>query len=102
MIAQPSRLAIGSAIEQWRLGRAYFLAEYVLERDPDLAVRLTGCAPLAATVTMGLRRRDLLSRLGDLVGDRVDELLAEGAAAGEEATVAAAHAIVRADGYNVD
>ena len=102
MIAQPSRLAIGSAVEQWRLGRAYFLAEYVLERDPDLAARLTGCMPLMATITMGLRRRDLLSRVGDLVGDRVDELLAEGAAAGEDATVAAAHAIVRADGYNVD
>lgn len=102
MIAIPSRLAIGSAIEQWRLGRAYLLAEYVLERDPDLAVQLTGCVPLAATLTMGLRRRDLLSRARDLVGDRVDELLAEGAAAGEDATVAAAHAILRADGYNVD
>jgi predicted ATPase len=102
LIARPSRLAIGPAIEQWRLGRAYFLAEYVLERDPDLAARLTGCVPLAATISLGLRRRDLLSRVRELVGDRVDGLLAEGAAAGEEATVAEAHALVRADGYSVD
>lgn len=102
LIARPSRLAIGPAIEQWRLGRAYFLAEYVLDRDPHLAARLTGCVPLAATISLGLRRRDLLTRVHDLVGDRVDVLLGEGAAAGEAATVAEAHALVRADGFRVD
>jgi len=102
LISRPSRLAIGPAIEQWRLGRAYFLAEYVLERHPDLAVRLTGCVPQAATISMGLRRRDLLARVCNLVGERVDELIADGAATGEAATVAEAYAIVRADGFAVD
>jgi predicted ATPase len=102
LIARPSRLAIGAAVDQWRLGRALFLADYVYDRDAPLAVRLAGCAPLVGTITLSLRRRDLLQRARVNLGDTVDDLLAEGAAAGEEATVAEAHAIIRADGHTVD
>ena len=100
LIARPSRLAIGAAVEQWRLGRALFLAEYVIERDPELAVRLVGCVPQAATITLGLRLRDLLARVEGRTDWSIEDLLAAGAAAGEDATVAEAHAIIRADGYS--
>jgi hypothetical protein len=99
LIARPSRLAIGAAVEQWRVGRALFLAEYVLERDPGLAARLVGCVPQAVTITLGLRRRDVLRRVEGRIDQPVDELLAAGGAAGEDATVAEAHEIIRADGY---
>jgi predicted ATPase/class 3 adenylate cyclase len=99
LIARPSRLAIGAAVEQWRLGRALFLAEYVMEEDPELAVRLVGCVPQSATITLGLRRSDLLARVEGRTDRSIDELLQAGAAAGEDATVAEAHAIIRADGY---
>jgi hypothetical protein len=101
LIARPSRLAIGAAVEQWRLGRALFLAEYVIEQDPELAVRLVGCVPQAATITLGLRRSDLLARVEGRTDRSIDELLAAGAADGEDATVAEAHAIIRADGLRV-
>jgi hypothetical protein len=100
LIARPSRLAIGAAVEQWRVGRALFLAEHVVERDPALAVRLVGCVPQAVTITLGLRRQDLLARVEGRVDRPIDELLAAGVAAGEDATVAEAHAIIRADGYS--
>lgn len=102
LIARPSRLAIGAAVEQWRLGRALFLAEYVIEQDPELAVRLVGCVTQAATITLGLRRHDLLARVEGRTARSIDELLAVGAAAGEDATVAEAHAIIRSDGLNVN
>lgn len=99
LIARPSRLAIGAAVEQWRVGRAFFLAEYVIDRDPDLAARLVGCVPLAVTITLGLRREDLLQRLEGRTGRPIDDLIAAGAAAGEDATVARAHAMITGDGY---
>ncbi len=102
LIARPSRLAIGAAVEQWRLGRALFLAEYVMENDPELAVRLVGCVPQSPTITLGLRRADLLARVEGRTDRSIDELLAAGAAAGEDAAVAEAHALVRADGLRVD
>ncbi len=102
LIARPSRLAIGAAVEQWRLGRAFFLAEYVIEQDPELAVRLVGCVPQTATITLGLRRQDLLARVEGRTDRSIEDLLAAGAAAGEDATVAEAHAIIRADGLRVD
>ena len=100
LIARPSRLAIGAAVEQWRLGRGLFLAEYVVEQDPELAVRLVGCVSQAATITLGLRRSDLLVRVEGRTDRSIDDLLAAGAAAGEDATVAEAHTIIRADGYS--
>lgn len=39
LIAKPTRLALGVAIEQWRFGRSLVLAEYVFDRDPNLAAR---------------------------------------------------------------
>lgn len=99
LIARPSRLAIGAAVEQWHVGRALLLAEYAVEQDPELAARLVGCVPQAVTITLGLRRRDLLRRVEARTERSIDELLAAGATAGEDAIVAEAHAIIRGDGY---
>ena len=102
LIARPARSALGGAIEQWRFGRSLVLAEYVIDRDPDLAARLLGCASVPATAALGLLRDQILTRARAVLGDRVDDLLAQGAADGEESTVAEAHTIIRADGLAVD
>jgi predicted ATPase len=101
LIARPSRLSLGAAIEQWRFGRALILAEYVVDRDPELAARLAGCVSVSATLTLGLRRDELVARARAVLADRVDELLAQGAAVGEDVTVAEAHAMIQADGLSV-
>ena len=85
------------------------------ERDGDLfgpalnrVARINGVAHpdqiLASdlTVTLGLRCDELVNRARAVLGDRVDDLLTQGAADGEESTVAEAHAIIRGDGLNVD
>ena len=102
MIARPSRLSLGTAIEQWRFGRSVVLAEYVVDRNPDLGARLLGCVSVSSTLTLGLRRNEILTRARAVLGDHVDDLLAQGAADGEESTVAEAHEIIRADGLTVD
>jgi hypothetical protein len=102
LIARPTRLSLGVAIEQWRFGRSLVLAEYVFDRDPALAARLIGCVSVQATLTLGLRRDEMLKRARSVLGDRVDDLLAQGAVDGEESTVAEAHAIISADGLTVD
>ena len=65
-------------------------------------MRLVGCVPLAAAITLGLRRGDLLARVEGRVDRSIDDLLVAGAAAGEDATVAEAHAIIRADGLRLN
>lgn len=55
-----------------------------------------------ATLTLGLLRDEILERSRAVLGDRTDDLLAQGAADGEESTVAEAHTIIRADGLNPD
>ena len=102
LVARPTRSAPGVAIEQWRFGRSLVLAEYVIDRDPDLAVRLLGCASVPATAALGILRDQIRTRARRELGDGVDDLLAKGAADGEESTVAEAHAILRADGLTVD
>jgi hypothetical protein len=102
LIARPTRSALGEAIEQWRFGRSLVLAEYVIDRDPDLAARLLGCMSVPATLTLGLLRDQILMRARAVLGDRVDDLLDRGAADGEEMTVAEAHTIIQADGLNLD
>ncbi|MDX2381265.1 MAG: hypothetical protein QNM02_16075, partial [Acidimicrobiia bacterium] len=102
LIAQPTRLSLGVAIEQWRFGRSVVLAEYVVDHQPDLAARLLGCVSVSATLTLGMRRGEILTRARAVVGERVDDLLAQGATDGEEPTVAEAHAIIRTDGLTVD
>jgi hypothetical protein len=102
LIARPTRFALGLAIDQWRFGRSLVLAEYVIDRDPGLAARLLGCASVSVTMTLGPLRDEILTRARAVLGDRIDDLLAQGAADGEESTVAEAHAIIRADGLNVD
>jgi predicted ATPase len=102
LIARPTRFALGLAIDQWRFGRSLVLAEYVIDRDPGLAARLLGCASVSVTMTLGPLRDEVLTRARAVLGDRIDDLLAQGAADGEESTVAEAHAIIRADGLNVD
>ena len=57
---------------------------------------------MQATLTLGLRRDEMVERARTVLGDRVDDLLAQGAVDGEESTVAEAHTIIRADGLNVD
>lgn len=101
LIAQPTRLSLGTAIEQWRFGRSVVLAEYVIDRNPDLAARLLACVSVSATLTLGIRRDEILTRARAVLGDRVDDLLAQGATDGEEPTIAEAHAIIRTHGLTV-
>jgi hypothetical protein len=56
LIAQRTRLSLVAAIEQWRFGRSVPLAEYVIDRNPDLAARLLGYVSVSATLTLGMRR----------------------------------------------
>ena len=71
-------------------------------RVDDGRAAIVGCVPQAATITLGLRLRDLLARVEGSTDRSIDELLAAGAAMGEDATAAEAHAIIRADGLRVD
>lgn len=67
-------------------------------RVDDGRAAIVGCAPQAATITLGLRLRGQLARVKGSTDRSIDELLAAGAAMGEDARVAEANAIIRADG----
>ena len=57
---------------------------------------------VSSTLTLGLLRDEILKRARAVLGDRVDDLLAQWAADGEEPTVAETHTIIRIDGLIVD
>ena len=100
LIGRPPRLAVGKAVDHWRLGRVLLLAEYFIDSEPELAAQLVGSVDPVRVITLGMRRNELLHGLRDRLGERLDELLAAGRRDGDEVVVARAHELLTEAGLH--
>lgn len=97
LMSRPPRLAVGPAMDHWRLGRALLFAGHFLPTDPTLAGHLIGSVKAVSAIILAIWRREIIDEIQAATG-RAEELLDAGRLAGEDAVIAQAHERLLSDG----